>query len=168
MRIDIPIICYEVIYPCSGVINKIMCLASYLPHSQKNETYFKTHHCISLTTKFREKIHAILGRFYSTAMFDLINSLVEVTVPEELPSTYEALAVLSTADARTFVDFMAWVNKDEAYMLAEVADITPEERVGLFKMRARIEQMKFRQKQALVSITVICLVLPSVDDTLEF
>ncbi|XP_033743937.1 uncharacterized protein LOC117329832 [Pecten maximus] len=90
----------------------------------------------------------------ANTLFELVNSLIDVTVPAELPDTYEALSIVTTADARLYVDFMARVNRDDAYALTEVSDLTPEEKVGLFKMRARIQQMKFKQQQELAEVTM--------------
>jgi len=71
-----------------------------------------------------------------------------------LNEKYEALSVTNTADARQYVESMATMNKDEAYMLAEKSELTPEERVGLYKTRARIERYQYKQKKKLVGILI--------------
>ena len=57
----------------------------------------------------------------------------------------------NTADAREQVEFLAKVYGDQAYGLMENSDLTPEERNGLYLMRARITQAEFKDRQDLAS-----------------
>lgn len=91
-----------------------------------------------------------------SALFELISDLIDTTVPDILNRSYEALVVDSTADARLYTQFLAYVHKNEAYQLAEAADMTEDERTGLYKLRARIEQMEFEIQKEIVCLCLLC------------
>ncbi|KAJ8307755.1 hypothetical protein KUTeg_014695 [Tegillarca granosa] len=80
-------------------------------------------------------------------------NLVEVTVPENLNSSYYALSTTNIAVSRKLVDFEAFLIGDPAYALAEDAKITPEERTGVYRLRARIQQYEMQQKHDLAKDT---------------
>ncbi|KAJ8317990.1 hypothetical protein KUTeg_003081 [Tegillarca granosa] len=103
----------------------------------------------------KHPIQSSTSEIESTAnsIFGLISNLVEVTVPENLNSSYYALSTTNIAVSRQLVDFEAFLIGDPAYALAEDAKITPEERTGVYRLRARIQQYEMQQKHDLAKDT---------------
>lgn len=56
------------------------------------------------------------------------------------------------AISRQLVDFEAYLVGHPAYALAEEAKITPEERTGVYRLRARIQQYEIQQHHNLVML----------------
>lgn len=80
----------------------------------------------------------------------LVSAVVGATLTSDFPDNGLALISGTTADARKQVDFLIKMNRDEAYNIMEGGELTPEERNGLYLMRARISQAEFEERQDLV------------------
>ncbi|XP_076073747.1 uncharacterized protein LOC143045258 [Mytilus galloprovincialis] len=89
----------------------------------------------------------------STAIMALVSAVVGATLTANFPDNGLALISGTTADARKQVDFLIKMNRDEAYNIMEGGELTPEERNGLYLMRARISQAEFEERQDLASLT---------------
>ncbi|CAG2248795.1 PKD1L2 [Mytilus edulis] len=89
----------------------------------------------------------------STAIMTLVSAVVGSTLTSNFPENSLPLISATTADARKQVDFFAKMYKDDAYSTMEDGELTPEERTGLYLLRARISQAEFEEKQILASLT---------------
>ncbi|VDI23342.1 Hypothetical predicted protein [Mytilus galloprovincialis] len=83
----------------------------------------------------------------------LVSAVVGSTLTSNFPENSLPLISATTADARKQVDFFAKMYKDDAYSTIEDGELTPEERTGLYLLRARISQAEFEEKQILASLT---------------
>lgn len=69
-----------------------------------------------------------------------------------MANTSDALiASGGTASSRLYVEYLAVMNKDQAYEYSENGTLTPEERVGMFYMKSRISQIELEKKRRVVS-----------------
>lgn len=84
------------------------------------------------------------------AIMALVSGVVGATLTAEFPENGLSLISTNTANSREQVEYFALIHGDDAYNLMENGDITPEERTGLYLMRARIDQAEFKEKQDLV------------------
>jgi len=84
--------------------------------------------------------------------------MLDAIIPDQLSDLYEVLMTEDTRGSRKYVDFMASVYQEQSYKLIECSQITPEERIAIFKLAAKVNRMYFKQKQLLVSIVNYCLI----------
>jgi len=80
----------------------------------------------------------------------MCSNLINVTVPDNVPNLYFALTLDTTAEGRAFSNFLARVNKDEAYALTEASNTAPDERVGLMMFRSQIASYNIMKSKKLV------------------
>ncbi|XP_052067992.1 polycystin family receptor for egg jelly-like isoform X12 [Mytilus californianus] len=98
----------------------------------------------------------------SAAIMTLLSAIVGVTLTSTFSEKSLPLISATTADARKQVDFFANMYGDDAYKTMEDGELTPEERTGLYLLRARISHAEFEGKQILASLTDT-----SIDATLQ-
>lgn len=84
------------------------------------------------------------------AIMALVSGVVGGTLTADFPENGLSLISENTANSRDQVEYFSLIHGDDAYNLMENGDITPEERTGLYLMRARIDQAEFKEKQDLV------------------
>ncbi|XP_071132908.1 polycystin family receptor for egg jelly-like [Mytilus edulis] len=89
----------------------------------------------------------------STAIMTLVSAVVGTTLTSNFPEKSLPLISATTADARKQVDFFVKMYGDDAYSKMEDSELSPEERTGLYLLRARISQAEFEEKQILASLT---------------
>ncbi|CAG2200523.1 unnamed protein product [Mytilus edulis] len=89
----------------------------------------------------------------STAIMTLVSAVVGSTLTSNFPGKSLPLISATTADARKQVDFFVKMYGDDAYSKMEDSELSPEERTGLYLLRARISQAEFEEKQILASLT---------------
>ena len=82
----------------------------------------------------------------------LVSAVVGSTLTSNFPENSLPLISATTAAARKQVDFFAKMYGDDAYSTMEDGELSPEERTGLYLLRARISQAEFEEKQILVFI----------------
>ncbi|XP_063446779.1 polycystin family receptor for egg jelly-like [Mytilus trossulus] len=93
----------------------------------------------------------------STAIVTLVSAVVGSTLTSNFPENSLPLLSATTADARKQVDFYAKMYKDDAYSTMEDGELSPEERTGLYLLRARISQAEFEEKQILASLADVSI-----------